>query len=1007
MILTSSLNNPSHSSYSHSFTVKMALQSFLEPIYLTDKPLLDTRTYKHIALPNALEVLLIHDAETDKASAALDVNVGSFADPENLNGLAHFCEHLLFMGTAKYPVVNEYRAYLASHSGSSNAYTVAEHTNFHFSIDHTSLHGTLDRFAQFFIHPLFNKSCQHSEVRAVDSENKKNLKNDIWRLHQLERSTSNLDHPVSKFCTGNLETLETGPAKQNIDVHARLLEFYNTQYSSNIMKLCIIGREPLDLLEQWAFTLFSPIKNLNLPPPAYPSAPYSHSHLGQLIQTRPVQDIKRLILKFPIPDQSNNYESKPTRYIAHCVGHEGIGSLFHFLKSRRWAVDLNACEINVAAGYDHFMIEIILTPAGLDHYEQVLSVIFQYLKLLASSPVHEWLFKELQTMAEVDFLYQEKSKAETTTSQFAAHMHKPIPNKWLLSSTLFRTFDSDIIAQTIAYLNPDNFRATLVAPSVHVDRVEKWYGTPYSVSRLSSELISTLKGVELNPHLSLPKPNQFLPTNLYVLRTLAAPASKSKRRPTLLKSSNQLKLWYKEDDTFGTPRARVRIYLRTPVAHSSPSNHAKTDLLIHMVEAALRSFAYDAEIAGLKWSASTTRDGVDLNASGYSEKLPVLLSHVLSGFKNLKFDEALFNFLKENTLTDYRNAALSSPYMQVGVHMDYLLNEQTWTPDEVEHALNDIQYGDMIFFVAEILRQTTAEIMVVGNLTERDAFNIADLTMQIITPLPQFALSQNVRLRSYILTDLSNAFYRYTIQLSPPTNVNSCTEVFCQVGMLTNDRLRVTLELLASIAQEPAFHFLRTQEQLGYIVFSGLRHTRTTFGYRILVQGSEHDASYLSSRVDKFLGTHLREKLTPTDNKSFTNENGNDNSNGLSLAKFDQFVSSLVAKKSAKFQNLEKEAEFYFDELSSGYYRFGGRERDIEILKTLEIQDVLNLYDEFIAPGGSGRACLVLNLEGEARKPTLSNAISLPAVDIDDLATFKSMLSLTAAPHLNCLTSQL
>jgi insulysin len=62
---------------------------------------LDDRSYRVIKLKNQLEVLLAHDAETDKASAAMDVNVGSFSDPEDIPGLAHFVEHMLSMGTKK------------------------------------------------------------------------------------------------------------------------------------------------------------------------------------------------------------------------------------------------------------------------------------------------------------------------------------------------------------------------------------------------------------------------------------------------------------------------------------------------------------------------------------------------------------------------------------------------------------------------------------------------------------------------------------------------------------------------------------------------------------------------------------------------------------------------------------------------------------------------------------------------------------------------------------------
>lgn len=71
-----------------------------------EKPDLDTRTYRVVQLPNKLEALLIHDADTDKASAAMDVNVGSFSDEEDMPGMAHAVEHLLFMGTEKVWIVS-------------------------------------------------------------------------------------------------------------------------------------------------------------------------------------------------------------------------------------------------------------------------------------------------------------------------------------------------------------------------------------------------------------------------------------------------------------------------------------------------------------------------------------------------------------------------------------------------------------------------------------------------------------------------------------------------------------------------------------------------------------------------------------------------------------------------------------------------------------------------------------------------------------------------------------
>jgi len=62
---------------------------------------LDDRSYRVIRLPNQIEALLVHDPDTDKASASVNVNVGSFGDADDMPGMAHAVEHLLFMGTEK------------------------------------------------------------------------------------------------------------------------------------------------------------------------------------------------------------------------------------------------------------------------------------------------------------------------------------------------------------------------------------------------------------------------------------------------------------------------------------------------------------------------------------------------------------------------------------------------------------------------------------------------------------------------------------------------------------------------------------------------------------------------------------------------------------------------------------------------------------------------------------------------------------------------------------------
>ena len=104
----------------------------------------DTRDYRYLKLKNDLSVLLISDPTTDKAGAAMSVAVGYFCDPDDIAGVAHFCEHMLFLGTTKYPDENSYSAFLNENGGYSNAYTSKESTNYYFQLTHPHLEKALD-----------------------------------------------------------------------------------------------------------------------------------------------------------------------------------------------------------------------------------------------------------------------------------------------------------------------------------------------------------------------------------------------------------------------------------------------------------------------------------------------------------------------------------------------------------------------------------------------------------------------------------------------------------------------------------------------------------------------------------------------------------------------------------------------------------------------------------------------------------------------------------------------
>src|SRR3569832_299696 len=125
------------------------------------------------------------DAGVHQSCAALAVVAGAWQDPKEYPGMAHFLEHMLFMGTKPYPKEAEYASFISDHGGARNAYTASDRTVYGFSINNDFFKEGVDRFAHFFIDPLFLQTSVGRELKNVDQEHGKNLEHDGWRSYMI------------------------------------------------------------------------------------------------------------------------------------------------------------------------------------------------------------------------------------------------------------------------------------------------------------------------------------------------------------------------------------------------------------------------------------------------------------------------------------------------------------------------------------------------------------------------------------------------------------------------------------------------------------------------------------------------------------------------------------------------------------------------------------------------------------------------------------------------------
>ena len=768
------------------------------------------------------------------------------------------------MGTEKYPKENEYSEFLSNHSGHSNAFTALDDTNYFFEVGHEHLEGALDRFAQFFISPLFLDSCTDREIRAVDSENKKNLNSDKWRLYQLEKSLSNPQHPYSKFGTGNLVTLQEEPLAKGLNIRDELLRFHHKYYSANVMRLVILGRESLELLEDWVRTKFALVSNRNLPAPSHGTNIWSDAELKTHYFVKPVKDIQELELTFPFPDQQPLHTSKPGVYLSHLLGHEGEGSLYAYLKKKGWLQSLYASPDHITTGIDFFKINMELTPEGVLNYESIIEAIFQYLHILTSNQPEEWIWREIQTMAEAAFRFDEKAAPSSFTSHISGTMQQDLPPEWILSGPiLLRKFDAAAISQSLQSLRPDNFRFHLVSNTVpgNWDKKEKYYGTEYRLESLSDRLqksLRSLSSTDVPIDLHLPHKNKFIPENLSVAKKSSAQPLK---QPYLIQESDRLRIWHKKDDRFWVPRVNSYFTISSPVAYTGAEASAKAYLYVSLVKDALKEYSYDALVAGLSYHLRHVFEGIWLGFDGFNDKLSVLMKTVVDKMVSLQVDPARFAILKDDHIRKLKNEAFKPPVSQAIYYTQYMTSELLYTPEEKLAALEKIEASDIQNFIPELLGQVHIEALIHGNFKKDEALALSHSIDAALKGIP----ASRIPRRNLEIPDASHL----VASLSVPnkTEMNSGIDSYIAIGLTKDVRQRAHVELFAQIVREPAFDQLRTKEQLGYLVWSGTRIGSTHMGFHVAIQ-SERKPEYLESRIDSFLAS-CEKLLNEAESRSF------------------------------------------------------------------------------------------------------------------------------------------
>jgi insulysin len=822
---------------------------------VTSKRNPDRKTLK-ILLSNGLQAFLVSDPSLEESAASISVEAGTWDDPDEYEGMAHFVEHLLFLGTEAYPNESDYSQFILERGGQYNAFTKHDRTSYGFSIHTDAFSGALDRLSHFFIDPLLTYSAIQREIHAVHHEFEDSIENDSLRVWRVLKESGNPDHPNVKLSCGNLESLSRVKRKD-------IVQWINRHYYPGNMRLVLMSPEPLEELAQKAHHFFSRI------PKGDPKerekmnkgGMVSSEQKGNFTYVKPSFKNRSLFLMWEIPELFLNLEnSKAIQVLQMAIDHGYANSLSKILERESLAKEVHADFWKITQDHGFFIINVILTDEGIDQYEEVISRCFQALNRVKELGVPEYLLKRLQKVSsasfhnsyDTNFDYVMRLSSELLDEEIGTY-----PDKTLTATLGALSGVSALLLE----LNPFDCLYFLVASpdevGVNLSRIEKWMGSEYFIRKIAESKLSEWNNQPPHPLIGYQPeeedaglgPNKknepFVESNI---------EEKESLDPVFVVDNETGRIRWMESSEAGSS-IDAFFCIASPLIGTSSKNMALNEIFVHRLRDLLRGeFLGDQDIM---WNLEM--EGVDLclflsvPKEGYLENF----RRCFTLLKNASISEIQFNKAKKLKLEAYPGDP--SPIDYAHQILDSFLRPFCYTKMELYHALLDLDFEEYESFQSTYFSHIFFEGAFLGGIGEKETLKIWDEIIRILNPEP-YNLSKD-RSKQFMFPQDAQSY----LVMQKTHRKGNALLLLIEAGDSTVELTSIH-KILTVVLHSEFFESLRTRQQTAYKLYTWNEVINQKVCHCFGLQSSTHTSLDLLCRVENFLNefsANLTNVLTP------------------------------------------------------------------------------------------------------------------------------------------------
>jgi insulysin len=869
-----------------------------------NSPKFDSRKFYGSKLNNGIKYIIVNDSHLKKSFVTVSVNIGSYSNPEGYDGLAHFLEHMLFMGSKKFPKENHYNERLNQLGGSSNAYTDVMETVYYFNVFDEGLNEIMDIFSRFFIDPLFDPDSVNREINAVDSEHKKNIHKDFWKKFQLMLYLTNSDSNTNQFITGSLNTLN------RLDIREKVIEFYNKYYIPENISICVGSSQPVEEIEKMIANTFGYIPKSSHHNKLVITKPFYSNNMNKFYHLKSLSTIYELLFIWEIPSQEKYMRTKEFLIFDKVLRNESTNSLFFYLKNLGYINSIRS-EIKYEGMY---IITFNLSKEGFNNIDLIQKVLFDCIEQIKKLDIKKYA-EYYKKLLEVNFDCIDKFQTEDLCNLLAVNHH--YEETQLSYETSFKISSlkntNEYISLYDQFLTPNNVIKILVS-SNHPNETQFEYHQLKEYEATYAEIpILVSRNVTVDKSFCcFDIENPYININPSIIENLD-----QFDEPALIGTRQ----WYGGCSKFSEPLLNIWLQFNNSNYFSSSKNYLLSHISCSVLNFLSSVILYKPlELCySISFIPRPSTSSININIKGVNdiEKLQLLIKDINQFMKNInehfiKLSEDYITNLLVSLSDAYSNIKFNNSWEYVSYKIKNYSLKTEFDYLELIKEIKNINYNTIKDYLSNIVQKSSLTSLVYGNIKSNNVKNLFvifnDLYLNNITPLPKINELEDFELVHPNIKEKAN-----------------CVSYLYPIGTFI-PREYILLSLTANILRQSFFDILRTKNQLGYLVSMGSTNIRN-FNFIIQKIQSDKPVDFIEEKIGEF-------------NKTIRKQ--------IQEAEFEKFVATLKNELEEPEYSLEEKIDKYLPEISLREYLFNRNELLLDQLKKITRQDLLDFVDRNI-----------------------------------------------------------